>query len=346
MKKNNLIIFGLAVALSSSCSKDKMDNTTISTIEVTEINSSNAESGGVIKSNGNLAILSCGVCWSEIQFPSIDGLNTSYTIDSIDSGTYKSTLSNLNADKTYYTRAYYTNMYDTIYGNQIEFSTPNYIQFNNEIEYGTVTDVDGYIYKTIQIGEQVWMAENLRTIHFRDGTPIEHVTDLDNWWYDMQTKKKSAGFAYYNNNENIKYIHGALYNWVVVSDERNIAPLGWHVSTVEDWQELMKHVDSSTDELETRSRNATRKLRETTTAHWYWDAIYGHPSTNSTGFTSIASGLYEDECMNLGYSAYYWVVNESPSNSGNVNHVSLSTDIDLGYSDPLFLVLSIRCVKD
>ena len=89
----------------------------------------------------------------------------------------------------------------------------------------TVTDVDGNVYPTVKIGNQIWMAENLKVTHFRNGDPIPNHTDDAEW-----DTPNSAWCAYDNETSNVE-IYGRLYNWFAVNDSRGLAPEGWHVPT-------------------------------------------------------------------------------------------------------------------
>ncbi len=100
----------------------------------------------------------------------------------------------------------------------------------------TVTDIDGNVYETVLIGDQCWMAENLKVTHYRDGTPIDHVTD-DTEWAGLDVTETGAYCAYDNDPTNIE-TYGLLYNWYAVDDPSDLAPEGWHVPTDEEWQEL------------------------------------------------------------------------------------------------------------
>lgn len=94
-----------------------------------------------------------------------------------------------------------------------------------------VTDIDGNIYHTVKIGDQVWMAENLKTTKYRNGDPIPNVTDNEAWG-DLN----SGAYCCYNNDSSTyKGIYGALYNWFAVTDIRNIVPKGRHVPTDQEW---------------------------------------------------------------------------------------------------------------
>jgi len=93
-------------------------------------------------------------------------------------------LSGLTPGTTYYVRAYATNSAGTAYGAQVSFSTDQEVSpivFNPSLTYGSVSDIDGNNYKTIQIGNQVWMAENLKTTRYNDGEAIPLVTENSNW---------------------------------------------------------------------------------------------------------------------------------------------------------------------
>jgi len=111
-----------------------------------------------------------------------------------------------------------------------------YTHFIGEWVYplsGTVTDIDGNVYQTIKIGDQWWMAENLKVTHYRNSDPIPHVTDGGTWSYLF-----TGAYCEYDNNPANVAIYGRLYNWYAVGDSRNIAPEGWHVPSDDEWKQL------------------------------------------------------------------------------------------------------------
>jgi uncharacterized protein (TIGR02145 family) len=110
--------------------------------------------------------------------------------------------------------------------------------FNDELEYGTLTDQDGNIYKTITIGNQVWMAENLRTTKYNDGTAIPNVTGKSEW-----CALTTGAYCNYNNTKNVDTIstYGRIYNWYAVNTGK-LAPPGWHVPNDEDWRTLTDYL--------------------------------------------------------------------------------------------------------
>lgn len=102
-----------------------------------------------------------------------------------------------------------------------------------------VTDVDGNTYKTVKIGEQEWMAENLRTTRFNNGDSITY--EVDRWEWRMLEKDEIPGYGFYNDDQQYDEKYGKLYNWYVIK-HGNIAPEGWRVPTEEDWEQLIKFV--------------------------------------------------------------------------------------------------------
>lgn len=118
----------------------------------------------------------------------------------------------------------------------------------------TVTDIDGNVYRTVKIGNQIWTAENLRTTKYNDGTLITNITTNNAWDSCMYTL--TGAYCYYNNTSNPDSIKkfGALYNWFAISTEK-LAPVGWHVPSDEEWDILLNYLiengynwDSSTTE--------------------------------------------------------------------------------------------------
>ena len=103
---------------------------------------------------------------------------------------------------------------------------------------GNVKDIDGNSYKTVRIGDQIWMAENLKVTRYRNGDQIP--TGYGNSeWYELKT----GAFAVYDDNPLNAMEHGNLYNWYAVVDERNISPKGWHVASLDEWNELIDFLE-------------------------------------------------------------------------------------------------------
>lgn len=125
----------------------------------------------------------------------------------------------------------------------------------SDISYGTMTDQEGNVYKTITIGTQTWMAENLRTTTYNDGTVIPNVTDNDEW-ADLST----PAYCWYDNDSaTYAQTYGALYNWYTVATD-SLCPTGWHVPTDAEWTILTDTLGGLTI--------AGGLLKETGTTHW------------------------------------------------------------------------------
>jgi len=108
------------------------------------------------------------------------------------------------------------------------------------IPTSTVTDSEGNVYTTVKIGNQWWMAENLKVTKYRTGESILKVTSNSQWASLDDTE--TPAYCAYNNNDTYANSYGYLYNWYAAKDSRNIAPEGWRVATNADWEELAQYV--------------------------------------------------------------------------------------------------------
>jgi uncharacterized protein (TIGR02145 family) len=131
---------------------------------------------------------------------------------------------------------------------------------------GTVTDIDGNVYQTVTIGTQVWMKENLKVTHYRNGEAIPNVTD-GNVWGALTT----GAYCEYNNDVNNVATYGRLYISYAVADNRNIAPTGWHVPSDAEWKQLEMTLGMSqaqADSVGWHGAPVGGKLKEAGTTHW------------------------------------------------------------------------------
>jgi uncharacterized protein (TIGR02145 family) len=180
-------------------------------------------------------------------------------------------------------------------------------------ETGTMTDIDGNVYKTIKIGNQVWMAGNLKVTRYRNGDPIPNVTNQDQW-----EKLRSGAYCAYNNNNGNVSTYGLLYNWYAIDDSRNIAPEGWHMPTDEEWKELEMHLGMSRSEADKssywRGTDEGGKLKESGTTHWNSP---NSGATNSSGFTALPGGFRygSGKFNNMGTHGYWWSATASYRNN-------------------------------
>ena len=173
---------------------------------------------------------------------------------------------------------------------------------------GPLTDVDGNTYQTITIGDQVWMAENLRVTRYRDSTLIPHVTE-DTAWRDLT----SGAYCNYDNDQANGATYGHLYNWHAVDDSRGLAPEGWHVPTDADWQQLERSLEMSAVDADqygyrdTRNDDGTfKRIGDKLKDADLW--IIRRLGTNSSEFSALPGGCryHAGQYIFRGCDAFFW----------------------------------------
>ncbi|OFX28242.1 MAG: hypothetical protein A2X08_14405 [Bacteroidetes bacterium GWA2_32_17] len=196
----------------------------------------------------------------------------------------------------------------------------------------TITDIDGNVYHYVTIGTQVWLVEDLKVTHYRNGDSIPNITDETQW-----TNLTSGAYCNYDNNVLNSTTYGKLYNWYVINDSRNICPTGWHVPTDAEWTTLVTFLGGE--------GITGGKLKETGTIHWLSPNT---GATNETGFTALPAGTRNSSgsYSNTFNHGYWWTSSEQDASNAwdrnvNYNHV----DIYRNY-DPKTTGFSIRCIKD
>lgn len=200
----------------------------------------------------------------------------------------------------------------------------------------TVTDIDGNVYQTVKIGNQLWMAENLRVTHYRDGSVIPNITG-DAAWTGLTT---GARCYYDNDSATHDAVYGALYNGYAIKDSRNIAPEGWHVATKEDWEVLIDTLGGFDI--------AGGKMKEAGTIHW------DDPNTeadNTSKFSALPGGYRSGgsgTSIYLNEMAIWWSSTQDPANTERFYSYSLNYDVSeiKSMNDVVKWGFSVRCVKD
>jgi len=307
---------------------------TLTTVEVTGITPTTAFSGGYITDDGGGTITASGVCWSTAQNPTI---SNNFTTDGSVIDGYSSAIPSLTANTTYYVRAYATNEAGTAYGNQLSFTTTGIsaIVFNSNLTYGTVLDIDGNVYKTILIGTQTWMAENLKTTKCNDGTSVSNVTDLNAW--DALT---SPGYCWcLNDASTYKAVYGALYNWYAVNTGK-LCPSGWHVPSYNEWNTLVAYLGGV--------EVSGGKLKETGISHW---VSPNTGATNESGFTALPGSMRDITADfahgdQIGIYGNWWsstVMDPVNRYVLGMNNFDASASISNAYYVSGY---SVRCLKD
>ena len=203
----------------------------------------------------------------------------------------------------------------------------------DENNCGIVMDIDGNEYATVIIGNQVWMAENLKVSKYRDGSAIP-TGHSDNDWMNLST----GAYSVYDNTESNADTYGYLYNWYAVDDSRNIAPAGWHVATDAEWTTLTDYLGGTSV--------AGGKMKETGTSHWNSPNT---GATNESGFTAFPGGYrnyYDGNYLNIGSYGYFWSSSENDSNYAWKRKLNYNdSEVNRYYGSKRF-GFSVRCVRD
>ena len=151
---------------------------------------------------------------------------------------------------------------------------------------------DGKIYKTVLIGNQCWMRENLETKSYRNGDSIPQVTETQEW-----SNLYSGAWCYYKNGQDFGTIYGNLYNWYAVNDPRGICPPGWYVPEESDWVQLTNFLGGKA--------LAGNRMREAGSAHW---KDVNSRATNRSNYTALPGGYrnVDGTFRKIGYEARFW----------------------------------------
>jgi len=263
---------------------------------------------------------------------SLSILATPDTINPDVSTTVRANLTGLAPNTLYYYRLKLVSSTGTLYSSELSFTTTNpgksVITFNPDLAYGSITDIDNNAYKTIIIGTQTWMAENLKTTHYNNGTAIPFIPDATTW-----SSSTTPGYCWYKNDS---VVYGALYNWYAAS-AGNICPAGWHVPSDDEWTTLTNFING--DSI------AGSKLKENGTTHWLNP---NSSSTNEGGFTALPgryiniSGTYG----NMNRTGYWWALPEASSVDGYFRLMFYNTKNVSRNNSSKTSGFSVRCIKN
>lgn len=346
MKKIAISI--IALALLTGCKKDEPTKENSSNIDQEELlvtlNTLPVETtngrGAVVKSNisyrQDVFNIDLGVCWSTSPSPTVDNqsnhgaitftnagnqIQAPYNIgDSLD---FSTVVSGLLANTKYYIRSFVACAGNGIaYGNEESFTTAS---SNND---GTgVIDFDDNNYKTVIIGNQEWMAENLRASKYANGDSIIHIEDSTQW-----SNSTSGAFCWKNNNGVNETNSGKIYNWHAITDARNICPSGWHVANKNDWDNLVNQL--KTDGFEDKVYSALGSMH---------DLVTGYYGFNSDAGSVRYSNNPSFEFCNT--SGTWWSIEENDSIKSGKFFATMENQFfgNNTYYDPSF---NVRCVKD
>lgn len=198
----------------------------------------------------------------------------------------------------------------------------------------TVTDIDGNVYKTVTIGTQTWMAENLKTTRYRNGDPISNLIDNYQWG-----NTSTGAYCWYENNAANKGIYGALYNYFAANDSRKLAPAGWHIPTKEEWATLINYLGGESV--------AGGKMKETGTSYWISP---NSDASNLSGFNALPGGYRQRGTgifLYIGNNCYFRTSTEGSGyeSSWHIMLTNQNANIATTYAEKTF-GFSVRCIKD
>lgn len=236
-------------------------------------------------------------------------------------------------------KAYITGLEpSTVYHFRIKAESPDKTLLGNDMTFITsdfsdpVKDADGNVYKTVRIGSQVWMAENLKTVKYRNGDPLMLIPANGSY------STSEGAYCYQNNDQSgAGVVYGPLYNYYAVTDNRGLCPDGWHVPLANEWNYLLTYLHP----------NSGDRLKEEGMSHW------GSPITesdNSTGFGALPGGYFERSISYLSGKSGYWWTNPAGRTDNLVQAFLLRNSYNFGEIRSTYKTYdyyySVRCIKD
>ena len=210
------------------------------------------------------------------------------------------------------------------------------------LETSTVTDIDGNVYKTVKLGDDWWMCENLKVKTYRNGRAIYKVlnSEPDSIW----EKLDSAAFA------DVDQRFGLYYNWHCVNNTNQLAPEGWHVATDEDWKTLERNIGMSEDQSNKtswRGENISQKLLPLNSVSWPQnkESVFGNDSCQ---LLLLPGGckLFNSTTGDVGQSGYWWCSTEESKTLAWYRNISTSKTSVFRYKLDKRYGLPVRCVKN
>ncbi|HOW09920.1 MAG TPA: FISUMP domain-containing protein [Bacteroidales bacterium] len=279
--------------------------------------------GGNVTATGGGTVSERGVCWGTSANPVATG---SHIASGTGTGSFSVTLTPLQEGTLYYVRAYAINEAGTSYGTEYQIVT-------------LLSDVDNNIYRTVRIGNQIWMAQNLATTHFNNGNAITEVTLDANW-----VGNTDPAYCWYNNDEDTyRPLYGALYNFHA-ANTGNLCPAGWRVPSDADFKALEMTLGLTQAEADALGWRGTTQGTQLKSASG-WTTGNG---TNTSGFSAVPAGYryYVDGTFNLaGTITYFWTTTEDSPNRAFMRQLDSTHENVYRQNADESAGKSVRCVK-
>ena len=220
---------------------------------------------------------------------------------------------------------------------------PSIMQHTTDVDFagyqtGTVEDIDGNIYNTVRIGDQWWMAENLKTTRYRDGDAIPHAASDSAWVY--YAHEKIGAWSVYENDDSYGELYGKLYNWHAVGEL--LCPVGWHVPNDDEWTVLEDYLGG--EDIAGGKMKSTRTQPD---PHPRWDSP-NTGATNKSGFTAFPGGVrYTNGYFTqIGSAGHWWSTTGYYDNNARTRRLNRNSDrLTRSYQNRNAGV-SVRCVMD
>ena len=199
------------------------------------------------------------------------------------------------------------------------------------ISASTFIDCDGNTYPTITIGTQVWIAENLRVTHYRNGDAIANITDEAAWG-----ALSTGAYCWYNNDQTTNEKYGVLYNWYAVDDSRGLCPEGWHIPTSTEWTTLTTYLGGY--------GGAGGKMKSTSNL---WNSP-NTDATNASKFSGLPGGYRSNIGIfnGIGIGGYLWSSTEYSSFNAQYRHLNYINGIVNEFNINKPYGFSVRCLRD
>lgn len=332
----------LVIVSQVSCNKEEdtstavieeylVDPSLVETKPIEKVSINTAIAGVTIKKNEANVVLK-GICWGIAPNPNVNKNDVMYYTGTFN--TFDLSLLDLKENTTYYVRAFVKISSTFYYGNEVTFTTKALEKIYTE--GAGVTDVDGNEYKTVVLGTQEWMAENLRTTKFNDGSEI------------------TTGIWRHDSNE-VNKIYGAYYNWDNINSTKKICPTGWRVPKAIDFDGLIKYVDPvffGTKNVAAIKLKSSGYVENSTGLWRKTDASVG--GTNESGFNAVPAASFSfganDFLLGIGYESIFWTAdsNGAATVATAVTYYisNYSDQVTKQFADKKLTGLSCRCIKE
>jgi uncharacterized protein (TIGR02145 family) len=302
---------------------------------------------GTIVSIGKEKITEHGFCWSESTNPESNG--TLIRLGPINTtGDFSSMIYDISPGTTYYVKAFAITNSSPYYGDEKSFTTPDNLVL-------PIFDIDHNMYYPVNIGDQIWMSENLKTSHYPDGSLIQRIEDPVIWFY---MPWYNNAYCWYDNFGAIAASYGNLYTWpaamninsrndIKTGKVQGVCPDGWHLPSDNEWKQLEMFLGMSqteADEEKWRGEDEGGKMKTTEPFFWKSPNI---GATNESSFRALAAGWRDGAGIfrNIESSTRFW----SSSIRGDyawMRQLDYNSSLIFRGTTGVYEGISVRCIKD